>query len=679
MRKILLALLAVLLVLMTFCVDASADLLAPQNLSWKAGSTATAAWNSVSGANYYYVKVAVYHQGTKVGETETGTSGNEIDLQSQINTIIGTNSFAVVKVEFSVCAAVISSSGGETVKSRYSEPSEQKSYKLRDLEIPSNLSLSNTWTLTWDTVDGADLYECYVKFSDTVYPSGIFLPEVEVNGTRTSCNMSDIVKQAYIRACQDGYINPGDEVTVSFKLSVRARIGTGTDAYELMTDFSEYSNGVDYSNSDVVVLTTPANLSLSNQWILTWDTVDRADLYECFVKFNDTVYPSGIFLPEVEVNGTRTACNVSNIVKQAYTLACQDGYINPGDEVTVSFKLSARARIGTDADGYDLLTEFSDYSNTQVYSGEIPVEGITLSPAVPILYKGNNLYLGVTIVPENAVYHSVIWNSSDSSVANIDQNGKITGLKEGTTTITATIGSVSQDATLTVYMVSSNVQEDYAEVTDTAGSIIDDIGNNNNPDISNTDISSGDVSEIHDQILEGIERGDVFRADWWSFSHDWDYYAAWQSSILALMGGGQFACGYDAGFEMYHWDEQGNHHTIGNITEFGHEVSFSLNMPELPTVEAGYHREFTLARIHEGDVKKIPVTVGNGRFSGESREYSDFVLMYKDVLDTDSPTPKPKSIPKTGDTANLLLWLGVIVLGLLGIVEMTAAKRKGKG
>ena len=37
----------------------------------------------------------------------------------------------------------------------------------------------------------------------------------------------------------------------------------------------------------------------------------------------------------------------------------------------------------------------------------------------------------------------------------------------------------------------------------------------------------------------------------------------------------------------------------------------------------------------------------------------------KDAARTPAPTPKP--VPKTGDSAPLALWLGLILLGLIGI------------
>ena len=168
-------------------------------------------------------------------------------------------------------------------------------------------------------------------------------------------------------------------------------------------------------------------------------------------------------------------------------------------------------------------------------------------------------------------------------------------------------------------------------MTDTAGAIIDDIGNNENPDLSNTDIDPDNVENIQTQIHNAIENGDEFHADWWWQWYGQAHYRSIWDMILDLLGGGQFACGYDAGFEIYHKDNQGGHHTIGNITEFASEIDFGFDMPELPDVQPGWYRNYSLVRIHSGQVQQIPVTISNGRWFGRSSRFSDFVLVYDDI------------------------------------------------
>ena len=69
---------------------------------------------------------------------------------------------------------------------------------------------------------------------------------------------------------------------------------------------------------------------------------------------------------------------------------------------------------------------------------EITVENITLNQSTAILTEGESTTLTATVNPEDADDTSVTWNSSNPSVATVDNTGKVTAIAPGTTTITAT-------------------------------------------------------------------------------------------------------------------------------------------------------------------------------------------------------------------------------------------------
>ena len=61
----------------------------PDGLEWKEESMATATWNKVENANYYYVFVSVYSSDENfIGESVTGTSDTSIDLQQELFLIV---------------------------------------------------------------------------------------------------------------------------------------------------------------------------------------------------------------------------------------------------------------------------------------------------------------------------------------------------------------------------------------------------------------------------------------------------------------------------------------------------------------------------------------------------------------------------------------------------------------
>ena len=68
----------------------------------------------------------------------------------------------------------------------------------------------------------------------------------------------------------------------------------------------------------------------------------------------------------------------------------------------------------------------------------IPTTGVTVTPTNQTINVGNTFTITPTVTPDNATDKSIIWTSSDDTIATVDDNGKVTALMEGTATITAT-------------------------------------------------------------------------------------------------------------------------------------------------------------------------------------------------------------------------------------------------
>ena len=81
---------------------------------------------------------------------------------------------------------------------------------------------------------------------------------------------------------------------------------------------------------------------------------------------------------------------------------------------------------------------------------EVPVESVTLSQATAEMYIGETTQLKANVLPSNATDKTVTWASSKQSVATVSDNGLVTALAEGTSTITASAGSKSATCTIQV-------------------------------------------------------------------------------------------------------------------------------------------------------------------------------------------------------------------------------------
>ena len=109
---------------------------------------------------------------------------------------------------------------------------------------------------------------------------------------------------------------------------------------------------------------------------------------------------------------------------------------------------------------------------------KIAVTGVTVSPKSLILATADAAKnLTATISPSNATYKNIAWSSSDETVATVDKNGKVTPLKEGTATITATSEDDStRKGTCSVTVgkdVTSEFDATFAQVLQTKGYVAD--------------------------------------------------------------------------------------------------------------------------------------------------------------------------------------------------------------
>ena len=96
-----------------------------------------------------------------------------------------------------------------------------------------------------------------------------------------------------------------------------------------------------------------------------------------------------------------------------------------------------------------------------VKSSSIAVTKLTLSESSAEVSVGKTLTLSCTIEPSNATNKELIWSSSDETIATVDAQGVVTGVKAGTVTITvASKSDPSVKATCTVTVVGETSIDD---------------------------------------------------------------------------------------------------------------------------------------------------------------------------------------------------------------------------
>ncbi|MDR0969065.1 MAG: Ig-like domain-containing protein, partial [Lentimicrobiaceae bacterium] len=89
----------------------------------------------------------------------------------------------------------------------------------------------------------------------------------------------------------------------------------------------------------------------------------------------------------------------------------------------------------------------------------VPVESIDLSETYAALAVGQTLQLEASVQPSNACNQTVAWHSSNTTVATVASNGKVTVVGNGTATITATTDDGGSTAFCTINATVSGIED----------------------------------------------------------------------------------------------------------------------------------------------------------------------------------------------------------------------------
>lgn len=115
--------------------------------------------------------------------------------------------------------------------------------------------------------------------------------------------------------------------------------------------------------------------------------------------------------------------------------------------------------------------EFSAVSEVTVSEKIVPVSSVTLNNTIISVKKESTATLTATVLPEDASDREVTWTTGDPSIATV-AGGTVTGVKAGTTTITATAGDKSATAIVTVTEEEAEGEGEQTDLTD----LIEDTG-----------------------------------------------------------------------------------------------------------------------------------------------------------------------------------------------------------
>ena len=246
-------------------------------------------------------------------------------------------------------------------------------------------------------------------------------------------------------------------------------------------DKSELTLAID-ETATLTATITPADASDKN---ITWTSSNEqvADVYDGTI----TAIAPGTATITAECSGKKAECKVTVIIpvtgisldKSELTVAVGENAtlkatITPSNATnnTITWT-SSNADVATVDNGTVRALKAGTTTVTAECNGKkaeckitviVPVSGITLEKTELSIAIGETATLTATITPTDATDQNITWTSSNTAIATVE-NGTVTGLKTGTTTITAECGGKKAECVITVYIPVDSVTLDKTEIT----------------------------------------------------------------------------------------------------------------------------------------------------------------------------------------------------------------------
>ena len=146
-------------------------------------------------------------------------------------------------------------------------------------------------------------------------------------------------------------------------------------------------------------------------------------------------------------------------------------------------------------------------------SKDIEVSGVSLNQTEVTLKTGETFTLVATVSPSDASDPTVTWTSDNSSVATVDNNGKVTTVATGTANVKATAGAFSATCKVTVFNPVESITLDQTTATVKVGRTITltaAVSPDNASDPAITWASSDEkIATVADGVVTAVAIGEV--------------------------------------------------------------------------------------------------------------------------------------------------------------------------
>ena len=220
------------------------------------------------------------------------------------------------------------------------------------------------------------------------------------------------------------------------------------------------NKNVTWSSSDESIATVDQNGNITaksaGNTTVTVTTEDGSKIDTCEVTVTENTIPvTGVTLDKDKLElakggtGQLTATVLpENATNKNVTWRSNDtsiAIVDQNGNVTAKTAGNATITVTTEDGGYGATCDVT----VKEY---IPVKSVTIDKYDLKIIEGETAQLIATILPENATNKNVTWRSNDTSVATVDQNGKVTAIGEGLAMIYVTTEDGNKEAGCFIYV-----------------------------------------------------------------------------------------------------------------------------------------------------------------------------------------------------------------------------------
>lgn len=311
--------------------------------------------------------------------------------------------------------------------------------------VPANLTLNKNPLFSAATWSGSTLT---LKLKD-----GFLGYKATVNGNNISFRFTNAVDISNANIVVDSGHGAGDPGAVSFPGMSEAEINYAV-ASKLADELEDMGANVKLIGNDSTRVA--ARTSTAENWNATLYVAVHCNAAGSSATGSEVYYfrPWASSLASKTSSGLASALSSTNRgskyglyyvtrVAQYPSVLAECGFITNQSEFkklcTSSYQSKMASRMAVAIEDY--LSSAGSSSPTGVQSvGSTDVAeatGVTLNPTTLTVAVGETAAITSTVTPANAD-QSVTWTSSDAKIAKVDETGKVTGVKAGTATITAT-------------------------------------------------------------------------------------------------------------------------------------------------------------------------------------------------------------------------------------------------